>query len=60
MSISEISRRLGIDRNAIRKYKNSEMMPRPSSRRRKSKLNLVKSHYIVAKHEFQIYHHFYR
>ena len=42
MSRSEISRRLGIDRKTVRKYMNSDRMPRTSTRKRKSKLDPVK------------------
>ena len=42
MSISEISRRLGIDRKTVRKYVKSDRVPRPSTRRRKSKFDPVK------------------
>lgn len=42
MSISEISRRLGIDRITVRKYMKSERVPRSSTRKRNSKLDPVK------------------
>ena len=40
VSISEISRRLGIDRKTVRKYVKSDRVPKPSTRKWKSKLNL--------------------
>ena len=42
MSISEIARQLGIDRKTVRKYVNSDRVPRPSTRKRKSKLDPVR------------------
>ena len=42
MSVSEIAKQLGIDRKTVRRYMNSEKVPRPSHRKRKSKLDPVR------------------
>ena len=42
MSVSEMARQLGIDRKTVRRYMNSEKVPRPSHRKRKSKLDPVR------------------
>jgi len=42
MSITAIAEQLGIDRKTVRKYMNSDKVPRPSHSKRKSKLDPVK------------------
>ena len=42
MSVSEIAKQLGIDRKTVRRYMNNEKVPRPSHRKRKSKLDPVR------------------
>jgi transposase len=42
MSISDISRQLGIDRKTVRKYINSNRVPKQSRRKRKTKLDPCK------------------
>lgn len=42
MSVTEIAKKLGIDRKTVRKYMNSDKVPRPSHRKRKSKLDSVR------------------
>ena len=39
MSVSDISRQLGIDRKTVRKYINSDRVPKQSRRKRKTKID---------------------
>ena len=42
MSVTAIAEQLGIDRKTVRKYMNSDKVPRPSHSKRKSKLDPVR------------------
>ncbi len=42
MSVTDIAKQLGIDRKTVRRYMNSDKVPRPSHRKRKSKLDPVR------------------
>jgi transposase len=42
ISVTDIVKQLGIDRKTVRRYMNSDKVPRPSQRNRKSKLNPVR------------------